>query len=209
MGKSKAAFLVICVLQLGNAGWAGGAPFFNLPLFLQDVVAVTQIGKSNYEEVRTTGSFEAEMYLRDRAESTSSWIMRSSDIGGAVTDLDCPAFILRDFSDWQYENSQDAGSVPQWREVFHGVAVFADYFSDGRGLKQVDLAAAVVSPGIPERAFSDSDPGAISSDFFDIAAIRTRAGFDRMYEGISSLQMRLLSHETCNGFELYIWDFLR
>lgn len=155
------------------------------------------------------GAFEAEIHLRNRAEPTSTWIMRSAQAGGAVTDLDCAAFVLRDFSEWQRDNSQDVVSVPQWREVFHGVAVFADYISDFRGLKQVTLAAAVVSPGIPELAFKNAHPGAISPEFFDIAALRTGAGFDRMHEGISSLEMRLLSQEACNGFELYIWDFLR
>lgn len=209
MGKLWGAFPIVCVLSLGVSGWAGGAPFFNLPWFLKDVVAVTQIGKTNFEEVRTMGPLEAEMHLRDRADPTSAWIMSSTEAGGAVTDLDCTAFILRDFSDWKRYNSQDVGSVPQWREVFHGVEVFADYISDFRGLKQVNLAAAVVSPGIPERAFEYAHPGAISPEFFDIAAQRRGTGFDRMHEGISSLEMRLLSHERCDGFELYIWDFLR
>ncbi len=154
-------------------------------------------------------AFEAEVLLRDRAEPTSAWIMRSTDVGGDVIDLDCTAFILRDFSDWQNENSQDVGSVPQWREAFHGVAVFAEHFSGFSGLRQVNLAAAVVSPGISEYAFTDGHTGAISRDFFDIAAIRRSAGFDRMHEGISLLEMRLLSHDSCDGFELYIWDFQR
>ena len=210
MGKSKAAFLLICALPLASSGWAGaGAPFFNLPWFLQDVVAATQIETTAYEELRTMGEFEAEMHLRDQAEPTSAWITRTAETAGDVTDLDCTAFILRNYSDWQNDNAQDTGSVPQWREAFHGVAVFADYFSGFGGLRQVNLAAAVVSPGIPEQAFIDDRPGAISPEFLDAAAIRTGANFHRMGEAVSSLEMRLLRHETCDGFELYIWDFLR
>lgn len=200
--------LVIFILSC-TLGSAAGAPYFNLPWFLQDVVAATLLGRERYEKARNLGPLEEEMFLRNRAAPTSAWIMRSQSVVGTVQDIDCNAFILRDFADWQSDVSQDSSSVPQWREAYHGVSVFADYRSDLRGLTHVSLAAAVVSPGIPEHAFSLDSSGAISADFFEIAATFRSAGFDRMHEAVAPLEMSLVRQETCDDFELYIWDFRR
>lgn len=202
--------LLLVIFTLSSTfGCAAGAPYFNLPWFLKDVVAATQLGKERYEQARNLGPFEAEMFLRNRAEPTTAWIMRSQRDGRTVQDIDCNAFILRDFADWQSDVFQDTSSVPQWREAYHGVSVFADYRVGLRGLTHVSLAAAVVSPGIPEHAFSLDSSGAISAEFFEIAATFRSAGFDRMREAVAPLEMSLVRQETCDGFELYIWDFRR
>ena len=205
----RTALLSVVFFLCFAASLSAGAPYFNLPWFLQDVVAATQIERDRYVEFRNLDPFEAEMLLRNRAEPTTAWVMRSQSVGRNVQDTGCSAFILRTFADWQSDLSQDSSSVPQWREAYHGVSAFADYRSGLRGLTDISLAAAVVSPGIPEHAFSHDSNGAISTRFFEIAATFKGAGFGLMYEAVAPLEMRLVRQETCDGFELYIWHFRR
>lgn len=203
------ALLSVVFLLSFTSALAAGAPYFNLRWFLQDVVAATLIGPKRYEEARNLGAFEEEQFQRNRAEPTTAWIMRSQGAGRIIQDIGCNAFILRTFADWQSDLSQDVSSVPQWREAYHGVSVIADYRSGFRGLTHVSMAAAVASPGIPKHAFSRVSTGAIATEFFEIAATFRGAGFDRMHKAVAQLEMSLVRQETCDGFELYIWDFRR
>ena len=209
MENLRSSLLSVFFILFGSSGFAGGAPYFNLLWFLQDVVVATQIGKERYEWARNLGAREEEMSLRDLAEPTTPWIMRSQGAGRIVGDIDCSAFILRTFAEWQSDTSIDVKSVPQWREAYHGVSVVAEYRSGRRGLTHVRMAAAVVSPGIPEHAFLPGSSGAISTEFFEIAATFRSAGFHRMHEAVSPLEMTLVRQETCRGFDLYTWEFQR
>lgn len=201
--------LVVVFLLSCTSALSAGAPYFNLSWFLQDVVAATVVGTKRYEEARNLGAFEEEKFLRNRAEPTTAWIMPSLGARRIVQNIGCSAFILRTFADWQSDLSQDISSVPQWREAYHGVSVIADYRSGFRGLMHVSMAAAVASPGIPKYAFSRASSGAIAAEFFEIAATFRGAGFDRMHEAVAPLDMSLVRQETCDGFELYIWEFRR
>lgn len=202
----NARFALFAALVFAS-GCVVGMPYINLPWFLREVVASTVIGKEAYVELRSLGPSEAEMFIRDRTEPEALWIMRRPNTPQAVNDIRCDAFVVRTYADWQSDNAKDWFSVPQWREAFHGVSTVADVRFGFRRVRYVNLFAAVLSPGIPESAFATDGSGGLSETFFEIARSYVGAGFDRMYEVMSPFKMTLTHNETCNGFELYSWEF--
>lgn len=204
--KSITALLSVVATLLFASGCVVGMPYINLPWYLQDVVATTLIGREAYVEIRSIGP-NAEIPLRERTEPTANWIMPSPSKGNTIKKTGCDDFTIRTFADWQSAIAQDTLSVDQWREVFHGASVLVDYSVGFRGLRRVQLAAAVLSPGIPKSAFVSDGTGGLQPEYFDAAATFKGAGFDNMREALLPLDMSLRRNETCVGYELYIWEF--
>lgn len=186
-------------------------PLHNLGWFLRDVVVVARVSEESYLEWRMKSPVEAEFLLRDQATSDTLWIKNISH-SNKVAETNCDDFSVSNFADWAKANSASVSIVPQWREVWHGVSTRASFQRVSLGsseLKRIELAAAVLGSGMPVRAFSESSEGALRQRFFDVASRFKGGGFDRMARKVQHLKMRLLKRQSCNGFELYVWQFDR
>lgn len=185
-----------------------GTPNFNLPWYLQDVVVASQMTPKNYAKWRLGGSvFATEMELRKASAPNDIWLKHSGNRLRSPNLASCSHFEVRTFSDWLIANQSDARSVPQWRELWHGVATLTKVKQTWTAkVKRVTLTAAVTAPGLPNEAFNPTKPGALRPEAFRTASQFKSAGFNRMFNAVKHLNMNLLRTEVCDGFTLYIWE---
>lgn len=151
---------------------------------------------------------QIEMKLRENANPDTIWLEQLPDDTTAAK-AQCSQFRTQTYAQWLDGSSV---SAPQWREAWHGVAVRADYktrLSNWSQVKSINLIAAVKSPGIPASAFVNDKTGALRPVFFDTAALFKAAGFDRMRGVVGQLSMHLKEQKSCDGYELYTWQFSR
>ena len=175
-------FIVICPSPARS-----GDPWFNLSWYLQELVASATMGHDVHAEWRREDPFATEMRLRAGTRDDAVWIERTPYREHSA-DARCEDFTVLTFANWKHGLAEDTDSVPQWREVWHGVWADAKFSAASGQIHDIGgLVAAVRSPAIPPDAFVAGPGGALAQAVFKASQALYRCGFRPAWRGGCSI----------------------